>query len=94
MALEGLGTFCSTQNKMSTDFLEDNDGKKIPLKALYTFGNCHRSMFSLGVSHHKHNITSLYKFGLIGHQSCEKIIKEKTPLLEEFVCFQIGKKDF
>ena len=24
------------------------------LKALYTFGNCQRPVFSLGVSHHKH----------------------------------------
>ena len=32
------------------------------LKALYTFGNCQRPVFSIGVSHHKH--TSLWKFGL------------------------------
>ena len=30
----------------------------------------------------------------IGHRSCEKIMREKTPLLDEFVCFQIGIKDF
>ena len=36
----------------------------VPLKALYTFGNCQRPVFSLGVSHHKHKITSLWKFGL------------------------------
>ena len=35
------------------------------LKALYTFGNRRRvPVFSLGVSHHKHKITSLWKFGL------------------------------
>ena len=30
-----------------------------PLKGRYTFGNCQRPVFSLGVSHHKHIITSL-----------------------------------
>ena len=32
------------------------------LKALKTFGNCHRPVFSLGVSQHKHKITNLWKF--------------------------------
>ena len=30
----------------------------------------------------------------IGHRSWEKMMKEKTPLLDEFVCFQIGIKEF
>ena len=34
------------------------------LKALDTFGNCQRPVFSLGVSQHMHQITSLWKFGL------------------------------
>ena len=29
------------------------------LKGRYTFGNCQRPVSSLGVSHHKHKITSL-----------------------------------
>ena len=32
--------------------------------------------------------------GSIGHRRFEKMMKEKTPLLDEFVCFQIGTKDF
>ena len=36
----------------------------VPLKGKYTFGNCQRPVFSLGVSHHKHKITSLWKFRL------------------------------
>ena len=28
--------------------------------------------------------------GSIGHRSCEKIMKEKTPLSSGFVCFQVG----
>ena len=34
------------------------------LKGRYTFGNCQRPVFSLGVSHHNHKITNLWKFGL------------------------------
>ena len=58
------------------------------LKALYMFGNCQRPVFSLGVSHLNHRIIS------IGHRGCEKMMNEKTSLLDEFVCFQIGIKDF
>ena len=36
----------------------------LPLKGRYTFGNCQRTVFSLGVSQQKHKITSLWKFGL------------------------------
>ena len=34
------------------------------LKGRYKFMNCQRPVFSLGVSHHKHKITSLWKFVL------------------------------
>ena len=34
------------------------------LKALDTFGNCQRHVFSLGVSQHMHTKINLYKFGL------------------------------
>ena len=34
------------------------------LKWRYTFGNCQRPVSSLGVSHHKHKITSLWTFEL------------------------------
>ena len=37
---------------------------KNQLKGRYTFGNCQRPVFSLGVSQHKHKITNLWKFGL------------------------------
>ena len=36
---------------------------------------------------HKHKITNLWNFDLIGLWICTKIIKEKTPLLHKFVCF-------
>ena len=36
----------------------------VHLKGRYTFGNCQIPVFSLGVSHHNHKITSLWKFGL------------------------------
>ena len=35
------------------------NGSYVRLKGRYTFGNCQRPVFSLGVSHHKHKITSL-----------------------------------
>ena len=53
------------------------------------FGNCQRPVFSLGVSQHMHKITNLWKFDSIGHRSCKRIMKEKTPLLHKFVCFQM-----
>ena len=39
------------------------------LKGRYTFGNCQRPVSSLGVSHHKHKITSLWKFEHIRNPS-------------------------
>ena len=55
------------------------------LKGRHTIGNCQRPVFSLGVSHHSHKITILWKFGL----------NQLSKLREnEFVCFQIGIKDF
>ena len=62
----------------------------LPLTGRYMFGNYQRSVFSLAVSQHKHKITSLSKFEL--NRSLK--LREKTPLLEEFVCFQIRIKDF
>ena len=37
---------------------------KLALKTLDTFGVCQRPVFSLSVSQHMHEITSLWKFGL------------------------------
>ena len=71
--------------------------KKVALKALYTFGNCQRSVFSLGLSHHKHpnKIPSQWTFGLNWSSKLrEKWWKKKTPFSDEFVCFRIGIKDF
>ena len=56
------------------------------LKTLGTIGNCQRPVFSLGVSQHMHNITNLSS---IGRQSCKITMKEKLPLSQEVVCFQI-----
>ena len=46
----------------------------VSLKALDTFGNCQRPVFSLGVS--------------IGRQSCERIMEEKTPLSHKLCAFR------
>ena len=64
----------------------------IQLKGTDTFGNCQRPVFSLGVSQHKYK--NLWKFGLNWSSNFEKIIKEKTPLLHKFVCFQMPEQDF
>ena len=52
------------QSKFNSKKKEKHNFPRIRLKALYTFGNCQRPVFSIGVSHHKHTITSLWKFGL------------------------------
>ena len=64
------------------------------LKTLYTFVNCQRPVFLIGVSHHKHKITSLWKFGLNWSSKLRENDERKTPLLDEFVGFQIGIKYF
>ena len=62
------------------------------LKGRCTIGNCQRPVFSLGEFQHMYKPVKI--FSSIGHRSWEKMMKEKTPLLGEFVCFQIGIKDF
>ena len=42
---------------------------------------------TLSVSQHMHKISNLKNFCSIGHLSCEIIMKEKTPLSPEVVCF-------
>ena len=49
-----------------------NKEDKCYLKALYTFGNYQRPVFSLGVSKHKHKRTACENVGSIGHRTCEK----------------------
>ena len=54
---------------------------------------CQRPVFSLGVSQHMHKVTNLWKFSRpFGHRSCKRIMKEKAPLLHNFVCFQMSNK--
>ena len=65
------------------------DGFSGSLKTLDTIGNCLRPVFSLAVSQHMHKITNMGNLSSIGHRSCEIIMKEKTPLSYEVVCFQI-----
>ena len=68
---------------------------RLNLKALYTFCNCQRPVFSLSVSHYKHKITSLWKFGLNWSSKLRENVERKNILVcDEFVCFQIGIKDF
>ena len=58
------------------------------LKTLDTNGYCQRPVFLLGVSQHMHKQTC-ENLSSIGHQSCEIIMKEETPLSLEVVCFQM-----
>ena len=58
-------------------------------KDLGTIGNCQRIAFSLGVSQHMQKITICENLSSIGRRSCEIIMKEKTPLSHEVVCFQM-----
>ena len=54
----------------------------LSLKALDTFGNCKKLVFSLSISTNalKKNCEN---FDSIGEQSCERIMKEKIPLLHK-----------
>ena len=78
----------------------------ILLKIMYSINTGHdtcvlvifkRPVFSLGVSQHVHTITNLWKFELnkleIGRRMCEIIMKEKTPLSHEVVCFISRPRD-
>ena len=56
----------------------------LDLKALDTFGNCQRPVFLLGIPQHMHKIK---QSGLIGHRSCKRIMKQKSPLLHKCVRF-------
>ena len=60
----------------------------MPLKAVYTFGKYLRSVYSHGESQHMHKITHRVrdKLGSIGHRSCKRIMKEKTPMLHIELC--------
>ena len=60
------------------------------LKGRYTFGNCQRPVFSLGVSHQNHKIKACENLGSIGHPSCEKMMKEKKTVVGR-ICVLSGK---
>ena len=62
------------------------------IKGTVMFGNCQRPVFSPFVSHHEHKITSLWKFGLNRSSELRENDERKTPLLDDFVCFQIGSR--
>ena len=55
------------------------------LKALDTFGNCQRPVFSPGVSHRMNEITNLWKFRLNWSSKLQESSGRKTPLLHKFV---------
>ena len=63
----------------------------MPLKALYTFGNCQRPVFSLGVSHYKHKITSPWKFGLNRSSKLRRKWWEKNTLVGR-ICVLLDRK--
>ena len=58
----------------------------VSLKALKTFGNCGRPVFSLGASH----LWNLWKWA---HRRCRRIMNEKTPLIITIcMCFRCMNK--
>ena len=62
------------------------------LKTLDTIGNCQRPVFSLGVSQHINAFIKLQtceNLSSIGRRICKTIMKEKTPLSHEVVCFHM-----
>ena len=58
------------------------------LNTLDSIGHCLRPVFSLGVSQHI-CIKKNCEISSNGSWSCEVIMKEKTPLSHEAVCFQM-----
>ena len=59
------------------------------LKGRYTFGNCQRPVFSLGVSQHMHKITSLLKFELNWSSKLrENDERKKHPCLTNLCAFR------
>ena len=53
------------------------------LKGRYTIGNCQRPVFSLGVSQHKHKITSLWKFELNWSSQLRENDESKNTLIDK-----------
>ena len=63
------------------------------LKGRYTFGYCQRPVFSLGVSQHRHKITSLWKFGLNRSSKLrENYETKKTPVRQICVLSDRNKR--
>ena len=60
------------------------------LKALDTFGNCQRTVFSLGVFLHMHKITNLWKFP--PKLQLQENNEGKTIVLHKFVWFHVPNK--
>ena len=52
------------------------------------FGNCQRPVFSLGVSHHKHKLTILWKFGLNQSSKLQENNEWKAHLLHKLCAFR------
>ena len=77
-----------------TTSLESDTINGLSLNTLDTNGNCQRPVFSLGVSHHMHQKTNLWKFELNLSSEFQDNYerKEKKHLPHEVVCFQ--KLDF
>ena len=61
--------------------------ERTQLKTVDTVGNCQRLVFTVGVSQHMHKITNLWKFELNRSLKLRDIMKEKTPMSHEVVCF-------
>ena len=54
-----------------------------------TFSNCQRSVFSLCDLNIYMNLLTCEHLNSIGRRKCERLREEKTPLLTQFVGFQI-----
>ena len=58
-----------------------------------TIGNCQRPVFSVGVSHHKHKITSLWKFGLNRSSKLRENDERNNTLVRRF-CVLLDRNNY
>ena len=93
--------FTSKRNIESEDnsiafTMNNNVSNSNDLKALNTFANCQRQVFSLGVSQHIYSLNNkpVQIWTQLVIEVARKLLKKQTPLLYKIVCFQIGIKGF
>ena len=63
------------------------------VKTLDTFGNCHRPVFSIGVSQLKRKLTNLWKFGLHWSSKLPEIKERKNTLVAQICVLLVALKN-